>query len=401
MKKSIAIIGAGPAGLMAAEVLSQSGIKIDIYDAMPSFGRKLLMAGKSGLNLTHSEPYEIFLSRFGNRKQEIAEHIKLFTPDDLIAWAKTLNVETFVGTSGRVFPKEMKASPLLRAWLKRLQADGVIFHVRHRWQGWEDGHLIFDTPNGIKKIKPDATILALGGASWPKLGSSGDWVPWFLQHGVKVNSFQPANCGFTVNWSTFFIEKFHGSPIKSVILTFKDFKQQGEFVVTRTGVEGSLIYTASAKLRDEIASKGNAVISLDLVPQLSKEKLIKALSRPRNSRTLTNHIKVTTGIHGIKMGLLYEFISKEDLNNIEKLADAMKSLCIKLCAPNSIVTAISSAGGVSFEELDRHLMLLKMPGVFCAGEMLDWEAPTGGYLLTACFAMGRTAGNGARDWVLK
>ena len=256
MKKTIAIIGGGPAGLMAAEVLSQSGAKVDLYDSMPSPGRKFLMAGKSGLNLTHSEPYQTFITRYGSKQKEIAAHLQHFKPDDLLAWAKELKVETFVGTSGRVFPKEMKASPLLRAWLQRLQTSGVTFHMRHRWTGWQHHLLVFDSPNGVVKIKPDATILALGGASWPKLGSRGDWVSWLEQGGVEVKPFRPANCGFTVNWSKHFSEKFHGQPIKSVVLSFKDFKQQGEFIVTRTGVEGSLIYTASAKLRDEIESTG-------------------------------------------------------------------------------------------------------------------------------------------------
>lgn len=401
MKKSIAIIGAGPAGLMAAEVLSQSGIKIDIYDAMPSFGRKFLMAGKSGLNLTHSEPYEIFITRFGNRQKLLSDHIKHFTPNDVIAWAKSLKIETFIGTSGRVFPKEMKASPLLRAWLQRLQSNGVQFHVRHRWKGWENGCLVFDTPQGEVRIKPDATILALGGASWPKLGSNGNGVPWLEQNGVKIRPFLPANCGFIVNWSSHFREKFHGEPIKSVVLSFQDFKQKGEFVATRTGIEGSLIYTISSRLREEIESRGVAVISLDLIPQLTQDNLIKALSRSRGSKTLTNHIKITTGIQGVKMGLLHEFIAKDDLNNIAKLASAIKSLSIPLIALTAIDTAISSAGGICFEELDCNLMLRKMPGVFCAGEMLDWEAPTGGYLLTACFATGRAAGNGAKSFVMQ
>lgn len=399
MKKSIAIIGGGPAGLMAAEVLSQADVKIDLYDAMPSLGRKFLMAGKSGLNLTHSEPYQTFITRYGNKQKEIAAHLEHFTPDDLVAWAKDLKIETYVGTSGRVFPKEMKASPLLRAWSQRLQTNGVTFHMRHHWIGWQHHLLVFDSPNGTVEIKPDATILALGGASWPKLGSRGEWVKWLEEVGVGITPFRPANCGFTVNWSRHFSEKFNGHPLKSVILSFKDFKQQGEFMVTKTGVEGSLIYTASAKLRDEIESTGSAVVTLDLAPDLSKDKLIAALSRPRGSRSMSTHIKKTTGIQGVKAGLLYEFISKEDFADIEKLADAIKAIHIPISAPNPIAKAISSAGGVRFEELDDNLMLHKMPGVFCAGEMLDWEAPTGGYLLTACFATGRTAGRGALKWL--
>jgi uncharacterized flavoprotein (TIGR03862 family) len=393
--KKIAIIGGGPAGLMAAEILSQSGVTVDLYDSMPSLGRKLLMAGKSGLNLTHSESYETFITRYGRQQKQIAKHLRYFTPEDLLAWVKELKIETFVGSSGRIFPKGMKASPLLRAWLQRLQASGVTFHTRHRWIGWQQHQLVFDSPNGITKIQPDATILALGGASWPKLGSRGDWAPWLKKAGIGVKPFRPANCGFIVNWSTHFREKFHGQPLKSVVLSFKNFKQQGEFMVTRTGIEGSLIYTASAMLRDEIESTGSALITLDLAPAASREKLIKALALPRGSRTMSSHIKKTIGIQGPKLGLLYEYISQEDFKNIEKLADGIKALNVALSATSPIETAISSAGGVQFEELDDNLMLHKMPGVFCAGEMLDWEAPTGGYLLNACFATGRSAGKGA------
>lgn len=399
MKKSVAIIGGGPAGLMAAEVLSQSGAKIDLYDSMPSLGRKLLMAGKSGLNLTHSEPYEIFITRYGSKQAQMLKHLQHFKPDDLMAWAKVLKVETFVGSSGRVFPKEMKASPLLRAWLQRLQAGGVSFHPRHRWSGWRGQHLVFDSPDGLVKIKPDATVLALGGASWPKLGSRGEWVTWLEQCGIEVIPFRPANCGFIVNWSKYFSEKFQGQPLKSVVISFKNFKRQGEFIVTKTGVEGSLIYTASAMLRDEIESTGSAILRLDLAPHLSKTKLLMALARPRGSRSMSSHIKKTVGIQGVKLGLLYEFIAKEDFDDYEKLAEAIKAICVPLTAATPLATAISSAGGVAFTELDEHLMLKKMPGVFCAGEMLDWEAPTGGYLLTACFATGKTAGKGALGWL--
>ncbi len=399
MKKNIAIIGGGPAGLMAAEVLIQSDAQVNVYDAMPSLGRKFLMAGKSGLNLTHSEPYEKFISRYGSKQKEIEAHLKKFTPDDLREWAKELGVETFVGTSGRVFPKEMKASPLLRAWLKQLQSSGVNFHMRHNWKGWKNKSLVFDSPDGEINIKPDATILALGGASWPKLGSRGEWASWLEQAGVKVEAFRPSNCGFIVNWSKHFSEKFHGHPIKSVVLSFEDFKQQGEFIVTTMGVEGGLIYAASSKLRDALQSTGNAALRLDLAPDSSREKLTAALSRPRGSRSMTSHIEKTIGFKGVKVGLLYEFVSKEDFANVEKLVDAIKALHIPLIATSPIEKAISSAGGINFEELDSNLMLKKIPGVFCAGEMLDWEAPTGGYLLTACFATGRGAGRGALEWL--
>lgn len=401
MSKSIAIIGGGPAGLMAAEILSHHDVKIDVYEAMPSLGRKFLMAGKSGLNLTHSEDYAVFVTRYGNKQHEIAKHLDDFKPADLLAFTNELNVKTFVGSSGRVFPVEMKASPMLRAWINRLQTRGVTFHLRNRWSGWDDKHCVVETPAGIIKIKPDATLLALGGASWPKLGSKGDWVPWLEKAGITVNTFTPANCGFHVNWSTHFSEKFHGEPIKSVVLSFKDFKQQGEFVVTKKGVEGSLIYSASAKLRDELISTGQVSLTLDLLPSTSAEKLTHALSRPRGSTSLSSYIRKTTGIQGVKLGLLYEFLTKEVFANPAKLANAIKSLSIPLVSPTPLTTAISSAGGISFAELNDHLMLRKMPGVFCAGEMLDWEAPTGGYLLSACFALGKAAGSGALQWLNK
>jgi uncharacterized flavoprotein (TIGR03862 family) len=357
------------------------------------------MAGKSGLNLTHAEPYQTFITRYGDKQKQIEAHLKHFKPDDLLAWVKELGIETFVGTSGRVFPKEMKASPLLRAWIQRLQTNGVTIHKRHHWKGWQEEFLIFDSPTGEVKIQPDATILALGGASWPKLGSRGDWVAWLEKAGISIKPFSPANCGFIVNWSKHLSEKFHGHPMKSVVLSFKDFKQKGEFVLTRTGVEGSLIYAASAKLRDELAATGTAVLTLDLAPDISREKLMVALAQSRGSRSLTSHIKRTTRLTDAKIGLLYEFFSKEDLVKIEKLANAIKALHIPLSATYPLATAISSAGGVHFEELDDNLMLRKMPGVFCAGEMLDWETVTGGYLLTACFATGRAAGMGALKWV--
>ena len=399
MKKSIAIIGGGPAGLMAAEILSQHDVTVDLYESMPSLGRKLLMAGKSGLNLTHAEPYHTFITRYGDKQKQIEAHLNHFKPDDLLAWVKGLDIETFIGSSGRIFPKEMKASPLLRAWLQRLQTNGVTFHKRHNWKGWQEEFLIFHSLDGEVKIKPDATILALGGASWPKLGSRGEWVSWLEEAGISIKPFHPANCGFIVNWSKHFSEKFHGHPLKSAVLSFKDFKQKGEFVLTRTGVEGSLIYAVSAQLRDELAATGTAILTLDLAPDISKEKLMAALAKPRGSRSLSSHIKKTTHLPDAKIGLLYEFISKEDLVNIDKLADAIKALHIPLSATYPLETAISSAGGVHFEDLNDNLMLHKMPGVFCAGEMLDWEAVTGGYLLTACFATGRAAGKGALEWV--
>jgi uncharacterized flavoprotein (TIGR03862 family) len=400
--KSVAIIGAGPAGLMAAEVLSQGDVQVDVYDSMPSVGRKFLMAGKSGLNLTHSEPFEQFAARYGSRRQWIEPMLKEFGADELRAWARELGIETFVGTSGRVFPVGMKASPLLRAWLKRLQNNGVTIHTRHKWIGWnQDQALRFETVDGEKLVKADAVILALGGGGWRRLGSDGAWTAWLEQAGVKVEALKSSNCGFDVAWSEFFREKYHGYPLKSVVLSFESFHQQGEFIVTKHGVEGSLIYACSAMVRDAIAARGTTNIQLDLAPNLTREDVLKKLSKPRSSKTMASHLEKTLGIKGVKAGLLREFVSKDDFGNVMRLSDAIKNLSIPLIAPRPIDEAISSAGGVLFEELDEHLMLKKIPGVFCAGEMLDWEAPTGGYLLTACFASGRVAGHSALEWLNK
>ncbi|MBI3173453.1 MAG: TIGR03862 family flavoprotein [Chloroflexi bacterium] len=383
---------------MAAEVLSQHGVRVDVYDSMSSLGRKFLMAGKSGLNLTHSEPFERFVQRYST--PEVAGWLKDFTPDDLRDWAKGLGIETFVGTSGRVFPVNMKASPLLRAWLKRLDGSGVIVHLRHKWTGWDSsGALRFEMLEGERLVRADATILALGGGSWARLGSTGEWVDGLRQAGVQVRELRPANCGFDVDWSEHFRTRFEGQPIKSVVLSFGDFQQQGEFIITREGVEGSLIYAASARLRDGIEAHGRAVLFLDLAPGSTQEKLTAALSKPRGSRSMSSHIERTVGLKGVKVGLLHEFVAKEDFNDSAKLAAAIKHLPVPLLRPRPLDEAISSAGGVTFDSLDAHLMLKAIPGVFCAGEMLDWEAPTGGYLLTACFAGGRVAAHGVLDWL--
>lgn len=400
MSNSVVIIGGGPAGLMAAEIVRAHGVTVEVYDSMPSVGRKFLLAGKGGLNLTHSEPFEKFLARYGKRRQIIEKWLMDFTPDDLRAWARGLGVESFVGTSGRVFPVGMKTSPLLRAWLKQLDETGVKFHLRHKWQGWNaDGSLKFETPEGEKSVRAEAVILALGGGSWSRLGSDGAWVPWLEQAGARVEALKPSNCGFNVNWSPHFREKFEGQAIKSVILSFGTFRQQGEFIVTKEGVQGSLIYAASAMIRDEIESRGQAVIALDLLPDKTEAQALEKLSKPRGGRTMASHLEKTLNIKGVKAGLLREFVSKEDFANMGRLASALKHLEIPLIAPRPLEEAISSAGGVTFESLDENLMLRSQPGVFCAGEMLDWEAPTGGYLLTACFASGRVAGLGVLKWM--
>jgi hypothetical protein len=416
MNKTVAVIGGGPAGLMAAEVVSARGVKVDVYDSMPSVGRKFLMAGKSGLNITHSDPFDVFVSRYGKRQEQIEPLLKNFGARELRDWVHSFGIETFIGTSGRVFPTGMKASPLLRAWITRLNDSRVTFHLRHRWTGFltpqpvpdaipggEDAAssmvLKFSTPAGEVTVKPDAVVLALGGGSWRRLGSDGAWVSMLKQAGAEVEALRPSNCGFDVAWSPHFREKYDGHPVKSVTLSFGEFHQQGEFIVTKEGVEGSLIYAASAMMRDEIYMNGKAVMYLDLKPDRTLEWLKEKLSRPRGSRSLASYLEKTLGIKGVKAGLLREFVSKEDFANAECLAYSIKHLQIPLVATRPLDEAISSAGGVTFESLDEHLMLRSMPGVFCAGEMLDWEAPTGGYLLTACFSSGYAAGFGALKWL--
>lgn len=400
MDKTVAIIGGGPAGLMAAEVIRARGVAVDVYDAMPSVGRKFLMAGRGGLNLTHSEPFEKFVARYGKRRARIEPLLRSFGPDELREWARGLGIESFVGTSGRVFPVGMKTSPLLRAWLRRLDEAGVQFHLSHKWRGWNaDRSLKFETPEGGKNIRADAAVLALGGGSWARLGSDGAWVGLLSQAGVKVEALKPSNCGFDAAWSPHFRDRFEGQPIKSVVLTFGSFRQQGEFILTKNGVQGSLIYAASAWVRDEIYAKGNAIIQLDLAPDKTEAQLLEKLSKPRGARTLASHLEKTVNIKGVKAGLLREFVPKEDFANMERLAASIKCLQIPLVATRPLDEAISSAGGVTFESLDENLMLRSQPGVFCAGEMLDWEAPTGGYLLTACFASGRAAGLGVLRWI--
>ncbi len=405
MDRSVAIIGGGPAGLMAAEVLAQGVVHVDLYDAMPSAGRKLLRAGKGGLNLTHSEPYETFLSRYGARRAQIKPLLDVFGPEDLISWAHGLGIDTFVGTSGRLFPSDMKSTPLLRAWLQRLRSAGVNFHMRHVWRGWDKGGaLCFETPQGMLTAQPDAVVLALGGGSWARLGSNGAWVPLLRQRGIPVAELRPSNCGFEVAWSEHFRTRFAGHPLKSVAMVFMDsrgdaYRRQGEFIITKYGVEGSLIYALSAQLRDEISAKAIAVIHLDLAPDKELQRLIDELSRPRGSRSTAKHLRSRAGIEGVKAGLLRELVPSEDFLDPARLGAAIKSLPVRLVAPRPLDEAISSAGGVTFEALDERLMVRSMPGVFCSGEMLDWEAPTGGYLLTACFSSGRAAGLGALAWL--
>jgi len=398
------VIGGGPAGLMAAEMLLAGGIAVDLYDAMPSVGRKFLLAGKGGLNITHAEAPEKFLTRYGARAPQLENMLAGFGAAQLRDWVHGLGVETFTGTSQRVFPKEMKAAPLLRAWLQRLRAAGLRIHVRHRWTGWNrDGALLFATP-GVKAVVPSGcTVLALGGGSWARLGSDGSWVPLLGSHGIAVAPLRPANCGFEIAWSAHFSERFAGQPVKAVTASFNDatgtlHRRHGELLVSGYGIEGSLVYALSAPLRDTIAAQGGATLTLDLLPDHDAGRVATAISHPRGSRSLSSHLQSRLGIRGIKAGLLREALSSDEMHDPAKLATALKALPLQLTAPRPLDEAISSAGGVPFEALDEHLMLKALPGTFCAGEMLDWEAPTGGYLLTACFATGRAAGLGAARW---
>ena len=396
----VAVIGGGPAGMMAAEVLAQRGLAVDLFDAMPSVGRKFLLAGKGGLNLTHGEALEHFVPRYGGRADVLASHLHDFSPHALRSWAAALGVSTFVGSSGRVFPTDLKAAPLLRAWLQRLRAGGVQFHMRHHWHGWADGGALqFDSPQGPLLQHPAATVLALGGASWPQLGSDGRWWPWLQARGAMLAPLRPSNCGFDVDWSPHFTQRHAGQPLKSVAIGFEGWHQRGEFVVTAGGVEGSLVYAASSALRDGIAADGHATLTLDLLPDRSPGWVATELAHPRGPRSLSTHLKTRLNLAGVKAGLLWEIVPKADQGDPVKLAAMIKALPITVRAARPIAEAISSAGGVCFEGLDDALMLRALPGVFCAGEMLDWEAPTGGYLLSACFATGRRAGQGAADWV--
>ncbi len=417
--RRVAIIGGGPAGLMAAEVLAQGSaqmqapmqVQIDVFDAMPSVGRKFLLAGKGGLNLTHAEDFASFVRRYAARRAQMEPLLRNFGPAELRAWAQGLGVATFVGSSGRVFPSDLKAAPLLRGWLHRLREQGVRFHMRHRWLGWDDASALrFATPQGQLGVQADAVLLALGGASWSRLGSDGAWVPLLLQRGVDVAALQPSNCGFDVarvghggalepGWSEHFRTRFAGQPLKNMALTFSadsgdEFHQAGEFIVTDGGVEGSLIYAASGGLRDAITAHGQIQIQIDLLPQRDPAFVATEVARPRGSRSLSTHLKSRLGIDGVKAALLHELLSREAMADPARLAASIKALPLTLVSARPIDEAISSAGGVRFEGLDMGLMLTALPGVFCAGEMLDWEAPTGGYLLTACFASGVAAAKG-------
>ena len=401
----LAIIGGGPAGLMAAEVARAAGVEVDLFEAKGSVGRKFLIAGKGGLNLTHGEPRPGFDARYGTRSREVGRWLDDFDADALREWARGFGIDTYIGTSGRVFPMDRKAAPLLRGWVRRLRDQGVRFHVQHCWLGWDDdGALRFATPKGPLQVRANATVLALGGGSWPELGSDGAWVPWLQARGIDVAPLQPSNCGFDIGWSEHFAQRFAGAPLKPVIAHWRDLDGnahalQGECVVTASGIEGSLVYALSATLRDGIARDGEALLELDLAPGRDAERLQRDLAKPRGGRSVSEHLRRQAGLEGVKAALLREVLGKELLEDVRAVADAIKRLPLRLQRARPIDEAISSAGGVRLEALDDALMANARPGVFCAGEMLDWEAPTGGYLLTACFASGLRAGTGAVTWL--
>jgi uncharacterized flavoprotein (TIGR03862 family) len=399
------VIGGGPAGLMAAEVLSAGGVQVDLYDAMASVGRKFLLAGKGGMNITHSEDIEAFAGRYGKRRPEVETWLDGFTPQQVREWIHGLGIDTFVGSSGRVFPADMKAAPLLRAWLHRLRESGVRFHMRHRWLGWREGALLFATPDGERLDSADATVLALGGASWARLGSDGAWAPLLKERGVDVAPLVPMNCGFDAVWSEHFSSRHAGAPLTTVALAVEDVDgrrlyRKGQFVVTAGGIEGSLVYALSGAIRDRILRDGQATVHIDLLPDHDAGRVMAEVMHPRGTRSMSSHLQSRLGIKGVKSGLLHEALSKAEYADPERLARALKALPVTLLRPRPIDEAISSGGGVRFEALASNAgMLRALPGVFVAGEMVDWEAPTGGYLLTACFGSGRAAGEGALEWL--
>ncbi|MEO7051509.1 MAG: TIGR03862 family flavoprotein [Rhodanobacter sp.] len=401
----LAVIGGGPAGLMAAEAARAAGVEVDLYDAMGSVGRKFLLAGKGGLNLTHAEPSAHFVERYGARQSDIGGWLAGFDAQAVRSWASALGVETFVGSSGRVFPADMKAAPLLRRWVRRLRESGVAFHMHHRWLGWQaHDALHFATPQGQRVVPAAAVVLALGGASWPRLGSDGAWVAPLQRAGIEVAPLQPANCGFELTWSEHLRNRFAGAPLKPVVAHWTDrqgvaHRRQGEFVLSEYGIEGSLVYAIGAELREQIAERGEALLKLDLVPGYTQSVLAERLAAPRGKHSIGDWLRRRAGLDQAKSALVFELVDKPTLANPAALAAQLKALPLRLRAPRPVAEAISTAGGVCLEGLDEYLMVRDRPGVFCAGEMLDWEAPTGGYLLTACFASGLRAGRGAAGWL--
>lgn len=403
MTQSVVIIGGGPAGLIAAEIIARSGIAVELFERKTSVGRKFLMAGRGGLNITHSEPMNGFVTRYRAASAHLAPFIQKFSSTELRNWSDSLGAETFVGSSGRVFPKAMKASPLLRAWKERLVTLGVVMHTAHDWQGWDDtGAIIFKTTDGDTVTrKPSATLLALGGGSWQKLGSDGSWAPILTAKNVAIAPIVPANCGFVVAWSDIFRDKFQGTPIKPVTVSFETHKMQGEAMITAQGIEGGAIYGISGPLRDHVLAHGSATFMLDLKPDTTVEALTRSLFAPRGTHSFANYLRRQTGLPPAAISLLREVDKEVAALSPRSLAELIKSIPLTTTATSPIDRAISSAGGIPFAEMNEHLMLKKLPGIFAAGEMLDWEAPTGGYLLQACFATGVQAANGVIAYVSK
>lgn len=405
----IVIIGAGPAGLMAAEVLSAHGFAPVVYDAMPSAGRKFLLAGRGGMNITHSEEFAHFVTRYAAAQDRVGAWLQDFGAPQLRAWVHGLGLQTFVGSSGRVFPTDMKAAPLLRAWLARLRVQGVQLHTRSRWLGWQDGGIVLESQHDgeLKRevIACDALILALGGASWPRLGSDGAWVPLLAERGVAISPLRSSNCGFDIAWSSYFQQRFAGGVLPTTAISYQAEGQLqrkiGPCVLTANGIEGTLVYALSSVLREQIAQQGYADIYLDLMPDWDIARVQRELGRARGSRSWTSHLQSRLGLKGAQIGLLREVLAIQAWDDVTQLANCIKAVALRLTATRPLAEVISTAGGVALEALDEHLMLKQLPGVFCAGEMLDWEAPTGGYLLTACFASGHRAGHGLLDWLAR
>ena len=395
MKKEIAIIGGGPSGLMAADILSGNGCNVTIYERKSTFGRKFLMAGRGGLNITHSENLFNFIKKYGVNASIFKSILDGFSPKDLRDWCEKLGEKTFIGSSGRVFPRSFKASPLLRAWLMKLEKQKVIFKLNYDWQGWNKNNLVFKTNNEDVFIQADITLLSLGGASWPNLGSDGSWIKIFEKQGVEISPLRPSNCGFVVEWSDVFSKRFEGKSLKSVTLSFKDNKIKGEFVVTKNGVEGSSIYTLSSFMREDINLKGYAELTLDLKPDLNFEEIQKRLQKPKSKLTMTNYLRKTLNLSDVAIGLLMELSGSKKLNDLtpKEITNSIKFYKLMLIKTFAIDRAISTAGGVTFNSIDDNFMLINKKNVFVAGEMLDWEAPTGGYLLQACIANGAYVAN--------
>lgn len=398
----VAIIGSGPAGLMAAEVLSEPGVGVDLYEAMPSAGRKFLMAGKSGLNISHTGNERDFVACYGDPAARIGDPVAAFGPDDVTRWMQGLGMPAHVGPTGRIFPESMKASPLLRAWLRRLAERGVRLHLKHRWTGWTpEGALAFETSDGQLTVAPAATVFALGGGSWRRLGSDGGWAKLFEAAGIAVAPFRPSNCGFTVDWSERMRAEFAGAPVKGVRLSAGGQTTREEFAITARGVESGGIYTLAAPLRDEIEATGTATLWLDLLPDLDAGEIGRKLAAAPAKQSLSNRLRKALRLSGVKAALLYECADRAALNDPEKAAAAIKALPLRLTGMAPLDEAISTTGGVTWDALDVHFMLKDKPGHFCAGEMIDWDAPTGGYLITACMATGRAAGRGVLDWLAR